>query len=652
MKRIIAIALTFFAIGISCIVCAQDTTTLEDVRVTGISLRAKKTASTLQVAKRNTMASETPAYLSRLGSVTWQSDNGTPFGYSYLRIRGMDQQRINFTVNGVPLNDGEDMGVYTSNITDLLSSMKEVRLTRGSGGSLSGTPIFAGSVEMDISTPDSNRREIELGGGSFGSYKASLAISQNNLKFRASLTGSDGWRDHSWGKSSSYALTYRKYVGNWLLVFNSLAGETRNAQSWLPVTDGNPKRSNALDPEEKDHFVQTINQIQAITKVGKLDFIVSPYWIRLRGNYSYSLDSVTLGNLRLNWDNVGGYFAFKSPMGARTFETLKYSIGATFNSHKRVHTGSIEPYLTRPTYQNYGKKYDASAFLKFDLKFPIRFEGDLQVRKSNLEYRSSDYSFSVFDYTFFNWRGILSYPIRKWQTYLMVSGSQREPTRTDIFGANDHYDASNIAQLNTVKPEKVIDIEAGTVYKNFRLNAFWMEYRNEIVTLGDINYLSIQVRRNVPRSRRYGIEGEGSVDTKVVNFTGNFCWMRAIYVKDRPAYRHPLLRTPFSPELTFNFSVSKIYKGWKTEAWLRHVSSQTMDYSRSSVSKIGGIYTLSANVEKEFKGFTFRLAGNNLLDKPFASAGNLNYDATGNPVSRNLFWQSGVSFFTSITIKL
>lgn len=620
---------------------SQDTLKLEEVRVTGISLRAKKTASRVEVSKRNTLASETPAYLSNMGSVTWQSDNGTQFGYSYLRIRGMDQQRISFTVNGIPLNDGEDMGVYTSNITDLLSSTKEVRITRGSGGALSGNPVFAGSVEMDLFVPDSSRQEIEIGGGSFGSYRTSILIGTQNLKFRGSLTGTDGWRDHSWGKSSSYALTYRKTLGKWLFAFNSLAGNTRNAQAWWPVPDGMSIRSNVLDPEEKDHFFQTINQLQAATKAGKHGIVISPYWIHLKGNYSYSIDPNTLGNLRLKWNNFGGYFAIKRNEG-----DFRYSVGATLNSHRRDHIGAIEPYLTRPTYQNFGRKLDASAFVKLDYRGPLRIEGDLQYRKSRLDYNSPDLNFRVFEYDFFNWRAMFSQEFGTFTPYFMISRSHREPTRTDIFGYVDHYDPSNVGDLRSVRAEKVTDFEAGISHKKSRLNLFWMEYSNEIVTLGDINFLGIQVRTNTPKSRRYGIEGETLLETKIVDFTGNFCLMKALDVRSG-------LRTPFSPALVYNLSISKEKKGWKAEIWFRRSSSQRLDYSTEEISEIRGFSTLNILAEKNIKKVTLRTGINNLLDKPYVTAGNLNYDTgTGKPLSRNSFWQSGISFFSSINVQL
>jgi len=55
-----------------------------------------------------------------------QSDNGFSYGYSYMRIRGIDQTRINFTLNGIPLNEMEDQGIYFSNMPGFMNNISEV----------------------------------------------------------------------------------------------------------------------------------------------------------------------------------------------------------------------------------------------------------------------------------------------------------------------------------------------------------------------------------------------------------------------------------------------------------------------------------------------------------------------------------------------
>ena len=59
----------------------------------------------------------------KMPNVFAMNDNGTEFGYGYFRIRGLDQTRINVTLDGMPWNESEDYGTYFANSPDLMSSM-------------------------------------------------------------------------------------------------------------------------------------------------------------------------------------------------------------------------------------------------------------------------------------------------------------------------------------------------------------------------------------------------------------------------------------------------------------------------------------------------------------------------------------------------
>ena len=60
----------------------------------------------------------------KMPSIYAFNDNGTEFGYGYFRIRGLDQTRINVTIDGCPWNEAEDFGSYFANSPDLMSSME------------------------------------------------------------------------------------------------------------------------------------------------------------------------------------------------------------------------------------------------------------------------------------------------------------------------------------------------------------------------------------------------------------------------------------------------------------------------------------------------------------------------------------------------
>ena len=74
-------------------------------------------------------------FLSETPSITNYSDAGNSQGYSYFRLRGIDQTRINMTLDGVPLNEPEDQGAYFSNYPDILNSVSKIQIQRGVGTS-------------------------------------------------------------------------------------------------------------------------------------------------------------------------------------------------------------------------------------------------------------------------------------------------------------------------------------------------------------------------------------------------------------------------------------------------------------------------------------------------------------------------------------
>jgi iron complex outermembrane receptor protein len=60
------------------------------------------------------------------GVIVW-SDAGNGRGYTTMSLRGLHQTRLSFTLDGMPLNDPEDSGVYPSNLADLAGALDEVQ---------------------------------------------------------------------------------------------------------------------------------------------------------------------------------------------------------------------------------------------------------------------------------------------------------------------------------------------------------------------------------------------------------------------------------------------------------------------------------------------------------------------------------------------
>lgn len=112
-------------------------------------------------------------------SMTAHTETGTQWGYSYLRLRGLDQTRINITIDGVPLNDPEDQVLYFANLADLMSNVQSVQVQRGVGTSTAGTASYAGSINFETMPVARKQRsgDVEVQLGSLGhSGPARLSI--------------------------------------------------------------------------------------------------------------------------------------------------------------------------------------------------------------------------------------------------------------------------------------------------------------------------------------------------------------------------------------------------------------------------------------------------------------------------------------------
>src|SRR5690606_12060769 len=98
--------------------------------------------------KRGNLAQDIPYLLDQTPSVVIGSDAGAGIGYTNMTIRGSDNQRINVTLNGIPLNDAESMGSFFVNLPDFASSTESIQIQRGIGTSTNGSGAFGASLNI------------------------------------------------------------------------------------------------------------------------------------------------------------------------------------------------------------------------------------------------------------------------------------------------------------------------------------------------------------------------------------------------------------------------------------------------------------------------------------------------------------------------
>ena len=262
--------------------------------VTFQNIRAKEVKLRLTGQEPSFLLTETP-------SITNFSDAGSSQGYSYLRMRGIDQTRINITLDGVPLNEPEDQGAYFSNLPDLFNSVSQIQLQRGVSTSKNGMASYAGSIQLfSPDLTDSSGLVGGIGWGSFnsmrvfGEYKSGLK-NKKAIYLRASHIQSDGYKYHSDNNSQSIFLSTGLFKDKSLWKLNLVAGNQRNGLAWIGVADSlisRDRKTNANSQQEKDRFFQLMTQVQNGVQFNKYAALRSSvYYSFLTGSYDFDLNN-------------------------------------------------------------------------------------------------------------------------------------------------------------------------------------------------------------------------------------------------------------------------------------------------------------------------------------------------------------------------
>jgi iron complex outermembrane receptor protein len=191
-----------------------------------------------EIAERN-FGQDIPYIVSLTPSLITSSDAGNGIGYTSMRIRGTDANRINVTINGIPLNDAESHGVFWVELPDLASSTEQIQIQRGVGTSTNGAAAFGATVNMQTSLLNKEPYDgYDLTVGSFNTIKNTVSAGTgliNNhfaLDFRLSDLHSDGYIDRSWTDLQSYYLSAGWYAEKSSLKFITFGGFEELYQSW------------------------------------------------------------------------------------------------------------------------------------------------------------------------------------------------------------------------------------------------------------------------------------------------------------------------------------------------------------------------------------------------------------------------------------
>lgn len=556
-------------------------------------------------------------------SILTYSESGSNItNYGLMRMRGIDQSRINMTLDGTPLNDMIDQGVFFSNFTDFANSIESIQVERGVGTSMNGTASYAGSIDFE-SVDLSNRpagAELQLTGGSFGTIRGSIELTSGMLadKFnfytRFTKTHTDGYRYHSGTDSYSFFFSGGYFGERDVISIKGFTGKTRNGLAYLPVAISDIEkdpRTNYVNENDVDNFGQDFLQLQYVRSFSDYSSLVSTaYYGAAGGDFPagfFIMDSIyspgSPGDyelrerlVQINYPLYNDHYGFISYFNHRNNNgRLRFNSGIHLYTFQRQNLESILPDNKNPYYSERSWKNELSLFLKAEYQIErLSLFADIQFRTLRLGINPDDrYLPGQGDiykkWTFFNPKIGLTYSFDlEKNIYIYYGFSGREPTKIDIFGGFQLTESNLESVLSDdVKPEYVNDLEAGFRMdkSNFegQVNIFYMRFRNEIAPIGEyVPEGFIQLRKNIPASYRTGIEMNWLwrlIPSFI--FKGDATYMKS-RIKEYAPEEDPQIYTnvtqPFSPDIMLRGAVVYEYKNlFDVELSGRYVSESFLE---------------------------------------------------------------------------
>jgi iron complex outermembrane receptor protein len=500
---------------------ALETVTVTALRGDADAPIARSVVGEEEIARRYS-GQDVSFLLQAVPGVTAYSDAGAYGNYSYLRLRGIDQTRINVTLDGVPLSEPEDQGLYFSNYPDFGSSIASVQVQRGVGTSQYGTASFAGAINFEsVSLADAPRGgQLQLGGGSFGSWRASgewasgLLDNGAAVYARLSSIGSDGYRRNSGSRGDAGWLSAGWFGDRDLVKLTAFTGRTRNEMAYYASSVEDIRRDPRDNPlaEDDDYRTSLVSLAWARALGTDASLQTTAYHVDFGGAYDVAWEG-DLYSYGLASRLTGAFATWSARLGA-----VALDVGAHGNTYRRDHDAAMYPDVDAKFYENQGRKNEGSVFAKANVELGrVTLYGDVQARRAAFRYLPSENAgidpLSV-AWSFVNPKAGLRVQLTRalsgWASY---GATGREPTRTDMFAGLDDVDASSVDEvgpLTRVRPEKLRDLEAGLEWRAPRLSAgvtaYAMEFRDEIAPIGQLTALGMPLRKNVPESYRRGVD--------------------------------------------------------------------------------------------------------------------------------------------------
>jgi iron complex outermembrane recepter protein len=521
--------------------------------------------------EKTNFGQDLPYMLDQTPSALINSDAGNGIGYTGIRIRGTDETRINVTLNGIPVNDAEDQGVYFVDIPDLASSINSIQVQRGVGTSTNGAGAFGASI--NISTNEFNDKpyaELNNSLGSFDSWKNTVKAGSGmidnhfTIDTRLSRISSEGYIDRGSSDLKSLYLSGAYLSTNSSIRFNLITGTEKTYQAWdgipeaklfgspsdlhqyyqanigssfftpgdsINLFNSRPRRYNYFTyPDQTDNYEQDYYQLLFNHSFNKYwDLNTALFLTRGKGYYieyqpqqnfaDYGLEDpvyngdtlYTTDLIRQLWLNNYFYGGIFSVQYHHSKDQL--NIGGGWDRYDGKHYGIVTwAQVGFPNdfqyYYNLAHKTDWNVYAKWQRRLNEKWSSFLDLQLRNIIYHINGFDDNP---NLIVNKDFYFFNPKAGLSFTDPSGWNGYLS-AGIANHEPNRDDFEANEQQQPKPEHLLDLEANIGNKakliQWNTTVYYMYYRNQLVLTGKINYVGEYTRTNIPESYRAGIESE------------------------------------------------------------------------------------------------------------------------------------------------
>ncbi|NJL13865.1 MAG: TonB-dependent receptor [Microscillaceae bacterium] len=389
-----------------------------------------------------------------------------------------------------------------------------------------------------------------------------------SLEGRLSKISSDGFIDRAFADLKSFYVSGAYYGRRTTLQANVFSGAEQTFQAWYGVPEARlqsdlvgienfitrnslninqaqnlrqsdarrynaPLYDNETDNYQQDHYQFFLNQ-----KLGANWLLnTALHYTRGRGYFEqyryedaladYGLPPVSLGESILETSDLIRRLWLNNHFYGLVFslqhqgQKAEWTLGGSVHQYRGRHFGEIiwmrwagQSNIRERYYENEAIKGDVNLYGKVDFALSTLWQGFVDVQYRGVRYdflgnaRDSQGVRNVQQLAtlhFFNPKAGLTFRVSSQSdAYFSVAVAHREPNRDDYTQSTPE---------NRPRPERLYDLETGYRHQaqnwNFKLNAYGMFYKDQLVLTGQVNDVGNYNRSNVENSYRIGLEAEG-----------------------------------------------------------------------------------------------------------------------------------------------